>query len=103
MRRDDAVVVIGGGDQRGRVGRARLEVVVGRVGQQRLELARGRRASRSPTIQAQPMVNLWKRSMSITPTAGRQAPNRSGRCVRQAPTSSPPLLPPSIASRCGRV
>ena len=27
------------------------------------------------------MVNLWKRSMSITPTPGRAAPNRSGRCV----------------------
>ena len=44
------------------------------------------------------MVNLWKRSMSITPTAGRQAPNRSGRWVRQAPTSSPPFEPPLMAS-----
>ena len=25
--------------------------------------------------------------MSITPTAGRQTPNRSGRCTSQAPTS----------------
>ena len=41
--------------------------------------------------------------MSITPTAGRQAPNRSGRCVRHAPTSSPPLLPPWIASLSFRV
>ncbi len=36
--------------------------------------------------------------MSITPTAGSVAPNRSGRCVRQAPTSSPPLDRPEIAS-----
>ena len=47
------------------------------------------------------MVNLWKRSMSITPTAGRAAPNSSGRWVMQAPTSSPPLLPPWIASSRG--
>ena len=40
------------------------------------------------------MVNLWKRSMSITPTAGSAAPKRSGRCVMHAPTSRPPLLPP---------
>ena len=39
--------------------------------------------------------------MSITPTAGRQAPNSSGRCVMQAPTSRPPLLPPWIASFAG--
>ena len=36
--------------------------------------------------------------MSITPTAGRQAPNSSGRWVITAPTSSPPLLPPWMAS-----
>ncbi len=36
--------------------------------------------------------------MSSTPTAGSAAPNRSGRCVRQAATSRPPLLPPAIAS-----
>jgi len=30
------------------------------------------------------MVNLWKRNMSITPTAGRAAPNKSGRWMRQA-------------------
>ena len=36
--------------------------------------------------------------MSITPTAGSAAPNRSGRCVIAAPTSRPPLLPPPIAS-----
>ena len=45
------------------------------------------------------MVNLWKRSISITPTAGSTAANNSGRCVRQAPTNSPPLLPPEIANR----
>ena len=48
------------------------------------------------------MVNLWKRSISITPTAGRAAPNSSGRWVRQAPTSSPPFEPPWIASLAGR-
>ena len=36
--------------------------------------------------------------MSITPTAGIAAPNRSGRWFSTAPTSSPPLLPPKIAS-----
>ena len=36
--------------------------------------------------------------MSSTPTAGRQAPNRSGRWVMQAPTSNPPLEPPLMAS-----
>src|ERR1051325_8243123 len=36
--------------------------------------------------------------MSITPTAGNAAPNRSGRCVNAAPTNNPPLLPPPIAS-----
>ena len=36
--------------------------------------------------------------MSITPTAGSVAPHRSGRCVRHAPTSNPPLLRPLIAS-----
>ena len=47
--------------------------------------------------QAQPMVNLWNRSMSITPTAGKAAPNSSGRCVIAAPTSSPPFDPPAMA------
>ncbi len=41
--------------------------------------------------------------MSITPTAGRHAPNRSGRCVMHAPTSRPPLLPPWMASFSGAV
>ncbi len=36
--------------------------------------------------------------MSITPTSGSVAPNRSGRCVNIAPINSPPLLPPRIAS-----
>ena len=49
------------------------------------------------------MVNLWKRSMSMTPTAGRQAPYRSGRWVMQAPTSRPPLEPPWIAKLLGEV
>ena len=44
------------------------------------------------------MVNFWKRSMSMTPTFGKVAPKRSGRCVMHAPTSNPPLLPPPIAS-----
>ena len=43
-------------------------------------------------------MNFWKRSMSITPTAGIAAPNRSGRWFSTAPTSRPPLLPPKIAS-----
>ena len=30
-------------------------------------------------VQAQPMVNLWKRNISSTPTAGSAAPNNSGR------------------------
>src|SRR5260370_42664283 len=30
-------------------------------------------------FQKRPAVNFWKRSMSITPTAGRQAPKRSDR------------------------
>ena len=41
--------------------------------------------------------------MSITPTAGRHAPKRSGRWVMHAPTSRPPLLPPAMASRAGEV
>ena len=36
---------------------------------------------------------------SRTPTSGRQAPKRSGRCVMQAPTRRPPLLRPWIARR----
>src|ERR1041385_133016 len=36
--------------------------------------------------------------MSITPTDGNAAPNRSGRCVNAAPINKPPLLPPPIAS-----
>ncbi len=48
------------------------------------------------------MVNLWNRNISITPTAGKAAPNNSGRCVIQAPTSKPPLLPPAIANFAGR-
>src|SRR4051812_21610375 len=49
------------------------------------------------SVQASPTVNLWKRSMSSTPTSGTAAPNSSGCCVRQAPTSNPPLDPPLIA------
>jgi len=41
-----------------------------------------------------PMVNLWKRSMSMTPTCARTAAYRSGRWFAHAATSSPPLLPP---------
>ena len=41
--------------------------------------------------------------MSSTPTAGSAAPKSSGRCVMHAPTSSPPLLPPWIASFRGDV
>lgn len=40
------------------------------------------------------MVNLWKRSMSMTPTWAMTAPNRSGLWLLQAATSSPPLDPP---------
>ena len=39
--------------------------------------------------------------MSSTPTCGMAAPKSSGRCVMHAPTSSPPLLPPWMAVRCG--
>jgi hypothetical protein len=39
----------------------------------------------------------------MTPTAGRHAPNNSGRCVITAPTSKPPLEPPWIASFFGLV
>src|SRR2546429_519392 len=49
------------------------------------------------------MVNFWKRSMSMTPTAGSAAPNRSGRWFSTAPISRPPLLPPEIASFFGEV
>src|SRR5690606_12181584 len=38
------------------------------------------------------------RTMSITPTAGSAAPNRSGRWFRAAPTNRPPFDPPWIAS-----
>ena len=103
VARHHAVVGVGRGHQRGRVAGARLDVVVGRVGQQGLELARDCRTSRSRRPRCRPSVNLWKRSMSITPTAGRQAPNRSGRWVITAPTSRPPLLPPWMASLSGRV
>ena len=48
------------------------------------------------------MVNLWKRSMSSTPTSGTAAPNSSGCWVRHAPTSRPPLDPPLMAMRSGR-
>src|SRR5215510_9400833 len=44
------------------------------------------------------MVNFWNRNISITPTSGTAAPKRSGRCVKHAPTSKPPLLAPLIAS-----
>ena len=37
--------------------------------------------------------------MSATGTWQTTAPNRSGRWIMTAPTSRPPLLPPSIASR----
>src|SRR2546422_2791873 len=47
---------------------------------------------------AHPIVNLWKRSMSITPFAGSAAANRSGRRFIQAPTRRPPFEPPWIAS-----
>src|SRR5262249_723771 len=52
---------------------------------------------------AQPMVNFWNRSMSITPTAGSAAPIRSGRWGITAPTSRPPFEPPWMARREGRV
>ena len=38
--------------------------------------------------------NLWKRSMSMTPTCARTAAYRSGRWFAHAATSKPPLLPP---------
>ena len=77
----DAVVGVGRRHQRGRILRALLDVVIGRIGQQGLELLRRCPTSRSRRPRMRPAVNLWKRSMSMTPTAGRQAPNRSGRCV----------------------
>lgn len=43
-----------------------------------------------------PMVNLWKRSMSSTPTCAMAAPKSSGRCVMHAPTSRPPFDPPEM-------
>jgi hypothetical protein len=43
------------------------------------------------------------RVVSITPTAGTAAANRSGRSVIARPTKMPPALPPLIASRCGEV
>src|SRR5215217_1959774 len=41
--------------------------------------------------------------MSITPTEGNAAANRSGRWLTTAPTSSPPLDPPPMASFFGDV
>src|SRR6266478_2080360 len=38
---------------------------------------------------AHPMVKRWKRSMSMTPTSGSAAPNKSGRSLSTAPTSRP--------------
>ena len=55
------------------------------------------------SFHAQPMVNLSKRSMSMTPTCATTAPKRSGRWSSQAATSRPPLLPPEMASFAGEV
>ena len=47
VRGDDAVVVVGGGDQGRRIARPRLDVVQGRIGVDRAGTARDRRTSRS--------------------------------------------------------
>ena len=41
--------------------------------------------------------------MSMTPTCGTAARNRSGRWLMTAPTSSPPFEPPCAASFAGDV
>jgi len=66
VRRDDSIVVVGGGDQSGRIALARLQVVQGRIRVKRPELLGvfGRAI----------IVNLLKRNISITPTAGSAAP-----------------------------
>mmetsp|Transcript_9872 Transcript_9872/g.29839 ORF Transcript_9872/g.29839 Transcript_9872/m.29839 type:complete len:209 (-) Transcript_9872:2124-2750(-) len=47
---------------------------------------------------AWPIVNLWKRSMSITPTWASTHAYRSGRWFAHAATSRPPLEPPWMVS-----
>ena len=99
----DPVVVVGGGHQRRREVLVRGDVVVGRVGAQHREHLRVVRVAVVPRPRPSRCVNRWKRSMSITPTAGSAAPKSSGRWFSTAPTSSPPFEPPAMASREGRV
>lgn len=42
---------------------------------------------------AEPIVNLWKRNMSKTPTWAIAQPNKLGCWLMQAPTKSPPFEP----------
>ena len=49
------------------------------------------------------MVNLWNRSMSITPACWMTTLKRSGRWFATAPTSRPPFETPWMASRSGDV
>ncbi len=60
VRGHDAIIVIGGRDQRRRITTTFDDVMQRRVSESE--------------VHAQPMVNFWKCSMSITPTAGSVAP-----------------------------
>ena len=58
----------------------------------------GTSGSPNSGIHAGPIVNLWNRNMSITPTLLITAPNSCGSCCEQAATNNPPFDPPWIAS-----
>ena len=68
-----------------------------------IEVPGTRRSSPRPAARAAAKSAPAASTRTRRPAAGRQAPKSSGRCVITAPTSSPPLLRPSIASLAGAV
>ena len=90
------------GEQGGRVVDAVVNLVVRRVRQQPAELG-GVRAEPYSSDQVAPEAVLLVATMSRSGAAQMTAEYRSGRCVRAAPTSSPPFEPPEIVSCAGVV
>jgi hypothetical protein len=86
MTRHHAIVRVGSGGQDRGIWLARLNVVIRRVFQ---EVAEIRLLCRRPKL-AYPDFS----SMSITPTWGSAAANKSGRWLTTAPTSKPPFEAP---------
>ena len=98
----DPAVVLAGDKEDGRVGVPSTTRWIGRIGVQRLKVLRMGDRAKLGDIEGPVRVQLDPQHIENADWA-TTARNRSGRWVRTAPISRPPLLPPGMHSFSGEV